>query len=516
MDTDPTNPNPNPNRNPDPDSRRIAAVVAATNELVGALTQLGKRVARHVDGLTQDLVRDAGSVARSSQAFAGAARAEWDEVASRSKQAWGRTRTTAGGAPRAARVVAAGLGVVAHARLLRMTALAAGRDRLSADDHRALAARVRELCVELRGGVLKVGQLVSARPDLVGATWAGELAVLQDRVPAIEGAAIVARIEEELGRSILDAFATFDVEPVAAASLAQVHRATLADGRVVAVKVQIPGIDAVIASDIAALRILAGVLGDVLPMDLRTIADELERALTIELDYGAEAAAGTAFQADVAGTGLFAPPVVASHSTARVLTTAFVDGARLTEALNAAGPAERARIVTAMCDGLARQVFRTGRVHADPHPGNFLVTADGRIAVLDFGCTLTLSADERRGYARLLAALAVRDDRTAMAELGSLGFGGKPEALATIAKAITLAMHPGELASDIDWERQGRELVATMMAVAKGADLTIPPSFVLLGRVLGTMAGLVATYKPPIQLHAVIAPHLAFALRTQP
>lgn len=491
---------------PDPTLRESTAA------LVNALTQLGKRVARHVDGLTSDLIRDAGSVARSSKAFAGATRDSWDDVAARSKDAWARARTTAGGAPRAARVVTAGLGVVAHARLLRMRGLAAGREQLSDEDHRQLAARVRALCFELRGGVLKLGQIVSARPDLVGAAWAGELSALQDRVPPVDAMAIVARIEEELGATILDAFANFEAEPVAAASLAQVHRATLADGRVVAVKVQVPGIDEVIAADVAALRILAGVLGDVLPMDLRTIADELERALTTELDYRAEAASGTAFAADCAGTQLFAPPVIAERSTARVLTTAFVDGVRLTEALDQADAAERARIVTALCDGLARQVFRTGRIHADPHPGNFLVAADGKIAVLDFGCTLTLSPEERRGYARLLGSLAARDDKSALIELAAMGFGGKPEALQQIAEAITSAMRPGELASDIDWEAQGRALVATMMRVARDANLTIPPSFVLLGRVLGTMAGLVATYRPPIQLHAIILPHLVAAM----
>lgn len=502
---DPTNPPPDP-------KAAMAAFADATAQLVGALAQLGKRVARHVDGLASDLVRDAGSVARSSQAFAGAARAQWDDVAERSKQAWTRARSTAGGTPRAARVVTAGLGVVAHARLLKMRGLAAGREQLTEADHRALAARVRELCVELRGGVLKLGQIVSARPDLVGAAWADELAALQDRVPPIDATAIVARIEEELGQTVLDAFARFDAEPVAAASLAQVHRAELADGRVVAVKVQVPGVDEIITADVAALRILAGVLGDVLPMDLDTIADELERALVVELDYRAEAAAGTAFGADCAGTRLFAPAVIASHSTGRVLTTEFVDGARLRDALDAAGADERARIVTALCDGLARQVFRTGRIHADPHPGNFLVTPDDRIAVLDFGCVLELSPEERRGYARLLAALAMGDQVSAQAELAALGFGGKPEALQVIGQAITSAMRPGELVSAIDWEAQGRELVTTMMRVAKDADITIPPSFVLLGRVLGTMAGLVATYRPPIQLHAIIAPHLGAAL----
>jgi ubiquinone biosynthesis protein len=362
--------------------------------------------------------------------------------------------------------------------------------------------------------VLKLGQIASTRPDLIGAVWAAELSLLQDRVPAVDSTAIVARIEAEMGQSILDAFISFDPVPVAAASLAQVHRAVLADGRVVAVKVQVPGIDEVIAADIAALRMLAGALAEVVPFDVAQIADELDRALTEELDYGAEAAATTAFAGELRTAALFVPAVVPDRSTARVLTTEFVDGARLTDALNAASPSERTRMIVALCDDLGRQVFRTGRIHADPHPGNFLVTADGRIAVLDFGCTLTLTADERHGYARLLAALATGDRATALIALATLGFGGDPDALAAMAVAITDALRPGVQADAIDWETYSRSMAREIASRARAAGVTIPRSFVLLGRVLGTMAGLIAAYKPNVQLHAVIGPHVAAALAT--
>ena len=468
-----------------------------------------------VDQRWLDLARDVGAVARSGEAFYGAARDQWKDLGARATEAWDQTRSMGKGAPRVARVVSAGLGLLATVRWYRLRAAAAGTETLGLgeDAHRALSARVRELCVELRGGVLKLGQIASSRPDLVGPIWAAELATLQDRVPAVDGAAIVARIEEELGQTVLDAFARFDAEAVAAASLAQVHRAELSDGRTVAIKVQVPGIDDIIAADVAALRLLAGVLGDVLPIDVTMIADELERALVEELDYRAEAAAATAFAADCAGTVLFVPAVVPERSTARVLTTDFVDGARLTDALAAASTAERTRIVTALCDGLARQVFRTGRVHGDPHPGNFLVARDGRIAVLDFGCTLTLTAAERTGYARLLAALATGDRATALAILTTLGFGGEPEALGAMAGMITDVLRPGVSADAIDWEAQGRAMAVEIARRARAAGVTIPRSFVLLGRVLGTMSGLVAAYKPPIQLHAIIAPHVAAALR---
>ena len=120
------------------------------------------------------------------------------------------------------------------------------------------------------------------------------------------------------------------------ASLAQVHAARLPDGRAVAVKVQVPGIDEVVRADVAALSILAGALGDLVPGDLGAIAAELGRALTGELDYVAEGAAGAEVAPTLAGTALFVPAVIASHSTPRVLTTDRVDGRRLTEALAAA------------------------------------------------------------------------------------------------------------------------------------------------------------------------------------
>ena len=213
-----------------------------------------------------------------------------------------------------------------------------------------------------------------------------------------------------------------------------------------------------------------------------------------------------------AGTALFVPTVEAAHSTARVLTTDRVDGRRLTEALDGADRAERTRLLRALCDGIARQIFRGGVVHADPHPGNFLCTADGRIAVLDWGCVLRLSADERRGYARLMLALAGGDGATAERELRGLGFGGDGPALADIAASITAVMRPGVSAAAVDWEAQGQAFVADVTVRAKAAAVTVPRSFVLLGRVLGTLAGLVAVYKPDLELAQIIGPHLAAAL----
>lgn len=496
-----------------PHPRRESAMPSTANaDVIGAVTDLLSRAGARLDSLSLELARDVGDVARAGAAVADAAVASWDDVARRVEHAWTQARATRRGVPRVTRVVRAGLALAATARWYRLRAAAAGRDRLTDDDHRALAARTRDVCIELRGGVLKLGQVASCRPDLVGPIWAAELAVLQDRVPAIDATAIASRVEAELGAPIAERFAGFATEPLAAASLAQVHAAVLPDGRAVAVKVQVPGIDEVVRADVAALAIIAGSLGDLVPGDLGAMAAELGRALTAELDYRAEAAAGAEVAPTLAGTPLFVPAVIDTCSTARVLTTDRVDGRRLTEALDAADPAERTRLLAALCDGVARQVFRGGVVHADPHPGNFLVTADGRIAVLDFGCVLRLSLDERRGYARLLAALGAGDAAAAGRELRALGFGGESDALTAIATAITAAMHPGVSAADVDWEAQGRAMVTDVATRARAAGVTVPRSFVLLGRVLGTLAGLIAAYRPSFQLAAVIGPHLMACL----
>ncbi|MEZ4401793.1 MAG: AarF/UbiB family protein [Kofleriaceae bacterium] len=479
----------------------VRAVAAAVGALVG-------RTGAHVDRLSLDLARDVGAVVRSGTALADAARTQWAQLARSAAQVRGHAR----GVPRVTQVVRAGLAIAAAARWTRLRAAAAGRDHLTVAEHRALAERTRDACCALRGGVLKLGQVASCRPDLIGPVWAEVLAALQDRVPALATEEITARVGAELAAPVDELFAHFAPAALAAASLAQVHAATLPDGTPVAVKVQVPGVDAVVHADIAALGILAGALGDLVPGDLATIAGELGRALATELDYQAEAAAGAEAALALAGTPLFVPAVIASHSTGRVLTTARVDGRRLGDALDAADAAERTRLIGALCDGVARQIFVGGVVHADPHPGNFLVTADGRIAVLDWGCVLRLTAAERAGYARLLVRLGAGDHAGAARELATLGFGGDPAVLVEVASAITAALAPGVAADSMDWDAHGRAMMTEVAARARAGGVVVPRSFVLLGRVLGTLAGLVARYRPALVLAQVIGPHLGAAV----
>jgi len=447
------------------------------------ILEMMKRVGQRIDALALDLARDAGTVARNAQAFAEATK--------------GQAQTISRATPRVMTLATAAAGVVARWRWLRLAQAArTGEPGLREEDHRELAKRVAAQAAELRGGIAKLGQLASCRPDLIGAVWANELRTLQDEVPPIDAALVRARIDEELPGVL----ATFDEVPLAAASLAQVHAATLADGTPVVVKVQVPGIEDVIAADIAALRTVAGALGELPGIDLQTLSSELARALSEELDYKHEAAALRAYR----GTAVVPQPL---HVTRRVLVMTRIAGERLTTWLEAAPAAARDRLLGELVNEVAAQVLARGQVHADPHPGNFMVTDDGRLALLDFGCVLELGKADRAAYARLVVAIAGGNSKAAAAELATLGFqADDPDQLVDLTAALIGAMRPGTNTADIDWQAA---MNAQLSQARQLGGLVIPRSFVLLGRVLASVAGLLATYKPRLELHPILVKHLA-------
>ncbi|MGN6106408.1 MAG: ABC1 kinase family protein [Kofleriaceae bacterium] len=471
----------------------LEQVIAPLRDTAVEAARLVAHLGARLDALSLDLARDVGAVTRDARGLADAAR----------DQATTLVRAT----PRAARLAQAGAAILARHRWLRLAAAARGDAALRDEDHRDLARRTAAAAAQLRGGIAKLGQLASCRPDLIGPVWASELARLQGDVPPIAGPAIRARIEAALGRPIDELFAAFEDAPLAAASLAQVHAAVLRDGTAVAVKVQVPGIEDVIDADIAALRTIAGALGDVPGIDLAVLADELARALSAELDYRAEAEALRAF----AGGGVVVPRPIDDATSERVLVMTRIEGERLTAYLDRATPEARDRLLGALVGELAHQILVRGRVHADPHPGNFLVTPSGELAMLDFGCTLVLEAPERAAYARLVLAIAGSDHAAAARELASLGFvADDPQRLVDVTASLIAAMRPGAAVSELDWESAFAEQIAQAKQLG---GLEIPRSFVLLGRVLATIAGLLAQYRPRIHVYPILARHLAAAVQ---
>lgn len=485
-------------------SRPLAGLLAGVADLV-------RHLSTHVNRIAEDVARDAGDVARDADAFGRAAMLQWSQL-----------RDGARATPRLSRVIAEGAKVLALWRWHRLRALARGEDPVDNPTiHRALARATRDACIELRGGILKLGQIASCRPDLLPPAWLDELSQLQDRVPPVPTEEILAAIEAELGAPIAERFAEVATEALAAASLAQVHaaRALHGDAELV-IKVQVPGIAEVIEADIAALRVLARLARDVLPgVDLAPIVTELATALTAELDYRAEADNLRDFAAAARATGdpVVVPTSVPALSTGRILTMQRIGGERLTDALDrlvATGDhVGRDRVCATIVSSVARQVFAHGVIHADPHPGNFLVTPDGNVAVLDFGCVLRLDDHQRRAFARLFAALIGRDEVRAAAELRALGFVASNEGdLLAMAATIVDAMRPGSDAAEIDWNDQLVRFTTQLGSASRaGASIRVPPAFVMLSRVLATLAGLLVRYRPRLQPFALIAPFVAAA-----
>ncbi len=474
----------------------LEQLLQPVKETAAYTARLVKHVGTRLDAMSLDLARDTGAIMRNAQALADAAK--------------GQATTVSRATPRVARIAQIAASLFARQRWLRLAQTArTGSPALRDEDHRDLAKRTAAYAAELRGGMAKLGQLASCRPDLIGPIWATELATLQDDVPAVDAIAIRERIESELGKKIDEAFAEFDDNPLAAASLAQVHAATLHDGTRVVVKVQVPGIEDVIAADIAALKTIASTVGDLPGVDLPTLTSELTRALAIELDYEAEADALWSFSGTVT-----VPRPVAELSTKRVLTMSRIDGERLTtwlETTTAAGTLDdRDRLLGELVGEIAQQILARGQVHADPHPGNFLVTPDGKLALLDFGCMLTLTAAERAAYARLVVAIAGGNHAAAAKELAELGFSADdPDQLVDLTASLIHALKPGTQTSELDWQAAFGDQIAQAKQLG---GLTIPRSFVLLGRVLASVAGLLATYKPKLEIHPLIARHLAAAI----
>ncbi len=262
---------------------------------------------------------------------------------------------------------------------------------------------------------IKLGQALSIRSDLIGETAATDLSSLQDRLPPFPGIQARALIEAELGRPIEDLFCQFDENAVAAASVAQVHFAETPDGRRVAVKVLRPGIEAAFARDLDLFLWLAQRLEAMLPQTRRLrpidVVGQLAQSVTLEMDLRFEAAAASELAENFRGDTCFRVPKVDWDRTARrVITTERVDGIPIGDkvALIAAGHDLRA-IVTNAATFFFNMVLRDGFFHADLHPGNLFVAADGAIVAVDFGIMGRIDRKHRVYLADLLTGFLTGD-----------------------------------------------------------------------------------------------------------
>ena len=291
--------------------------------------------------------------------------------------------------------------------------------------HRRSAPRLARTIRRLRGMLTKSGQYLSARPDLMPEAYIEALAGLQDSVPPHPYREIAAQIQRELGAPVEALFASFEKRPVASASLAQVHRATLKDGRVVAVKALYPGIEGTVRADLRNLGLLVNIVGRIWrKYDFRALYREIARLVPIELDFRHEAANAERIAADLAGRNdVVVPGIVRAFSRSRVLVMDYIDGIKVTNVaeLRAAG-LEPARLAETIVDLFGDQIIGHGFFHGDPHPGNIFVLRDGRVALIDFGQALALKDEVRLGFATLAQSAANRDPAGMIRAIGMVGF----------------------------------------------------------------------------------------------
>ena len=275
----------------------------------------------------------------------------------------------------------------------------------------------RETIEELGLVFLKFGQVLAIRSDLLPPAYVDELALLHDQLPAMDIVVVRATIEAELGRPIKQIFLTFNEVPLGSATIAQVHEATLHDGRHVAVKVQRPGLQALIATDIAALNYLVALGERLFPrlraVDLPAVVREFAISLNRETDFRREARSVVLFRTAMADfPDLWIPDVVTECSGANVLTLQFSAGERV-DFYAKQHPKAMPRAMNTLVRLMLQTIFEEGLFHADPHPGNVFVLPDGRLSLLDFGNTGELDEPMRESLTLLLEAVVNGDARAA-------------------------------------------------------------------------------------------------------
>jgi ubiquinone biosynthesis protein len=298
---------------------------------------------------------------------------------------------------------------------------------------------------------------------------------------------------------------------------------------VVAVKVQRPSIDAVIELDMQILvSFLEAMKTSLPPADYETIVTEVRTTISAEVDYDAERA-HTSAVGDYLATleRVRAPKPVGSHQSKRVLVTEFIGGEKITSVLDRLAEArdggdesahtEISRLVNKLIEAYARQMLELGRFQADPHPGNLLVEPDNTLVILDFGCTKVLEADVRRAYAHLVQAFFVRDTKRVSQILHQLGFrtqSGRPDTLLWFAELML-----DELRSEGSALRQGvssaemvDEWIRLLKAVEQDPVVRVPDHFVMIGRVVATLGGLIMHYRPTMDIQRIMLPALLAAL----
>jgi predicted unusual protein kinase regulating ubiquinone biosynthesis (AarF/ABC1/UbiB family) len=349
---------------------------------------------------------------------------------------------------------------------------------------------------EMKGAAMKLGQALSMEVDTLPPELQRLVARLQSEAPPIAYEEISAVVEEELGAPPERLFAEFDPKPLAAASLGQVHAARLEDGREVVLKVQYPGIVEAVESDFDNLSVMARAAGLTSKLlDGRDYVDELRREIALETDYRLEAERARVFRELLASEeDLLAPEPIPERSSSRVLCLTRVRGVTLQRFLESNPDASaRWRVSEQLIRAVHGPFFGAGRIHADPHPGNFLVTEEGRLALLDFGCVKTFRPDFVEAIRFFMRAEMRGESYDQLAGVRAAGFEvelDEATARELLAETVRIATRPLRTSC---YDYAGDTTVSDMRALGLSRTRDFlrvrpPAEAVMLGRAVGGCA----------------------------
>jgi ubiquinone biosynthesis protein len=374
--------------------------------------------------------------------------------------------------------------------------------------YRRNAQRIFDTAIELRGLLIKMCQVIGTRSDIFPPEYVKVLQQCHDRLPPRPFAQIRAQVERELGGPLDTFFTEFEPAPLAAASLAQVHRARRRDGRVVAVKVQYPDIAQIVRVDIDSVTRVCRLyqLVDRNPLELLPLLAELTRHLALELDFRREADSADRVRALFKDEGyVIVPEMQRDLSTGRVLTMQFVDGIKVTDAaaLRAAG-LDPADVVQTLMRIYVRMILAYGFFQADPHPGNLFVRPNGQIVLLDFGLAKDLAPGFGLGMFELMFSMMTLNEAAMLKAFEALGFAtktGEPQWLVEIARRmveVSGKRFEGEFTEEMTEE--------LFTAIRENPIVTVPSDFVLVGRAFGLLSGIAHTLGARANVLEAMAP----------
>jgi ubiquinone biosynthesis protein len=375
------------------------------------------------------------------------------------------------------------------------------RERL---DRLTRAERVRLALEELGPTYVKLGQMLSTRPDLVSVEFVEEFAKLQDEVPPFDAAEAREIVAAELCMPLDEVFSVFDESPLASASIGQVHHAVLLEGDEVAVKIQRPGIRKIIEVDLEIMLHLATLMErHVEEMALQRpvkIVEEFARSLEKEIDYTLEAGN----MERVAGQFLddatvYIPKVYRELSTAKILVAEYIDGIKVSdiEKLDQAG-LDRILLTDRGADLYLRQIFEFGFFHADPHPGNIFVLADHVICLVDFGIMGSVDRQTRENFVDLITSVVNRDEATAAQVLLKITEWDVEPDMRLMEREVSdfMARHLYRPLKEIDIGLLLRDL----LDLSSSYCLRIPPNLFLMMKALATVEGVARVLDPQFDM----------------